>query len=1085
MEIVRVVHINLFDRHGGAARISWTLMNDMTEMGHDTAIFAHRKVSQDSRVISIPFLPTKWQKRLLDQQSKQGLFDLYSAALLKVLNHPLFEQADIVHLHCINGRYFSFLLLPFLASKPMVWTLHDSLAFTADCLFTDVCHGWKKDWCAVCPLEKDSRMQREIVQHIKSLMYKVANFTAVCPSRWLFKQAQESILQEKDIRLIYNGVAVDIFKPGNKLELRLKLGLPINKKIILFVAHGGFSNESKGGKFLCEALLKLYTQYPDIMLLTIGAYSESDLDDFPIPHVDIPFIDNQQLLAEYYAAVDLYVSPTLTEVFGLTICEAMASGTPVVAFAVGGIPEIIIHEENGYLVERENVGELICGISYFLENEEKRQLAGKAARQRVIQQFNDKQMVTDYINLYEELLKNQQLIITTDFSPPKLEETITVIEKNRNMGWDFVWEEFHQIYSNFNQQQSIERTIFVDQFCTYCLKELHPITQNHVLWEIIERWQLCRPVPERYSDLQPQQIEVFFEFVEALRKSLYEYFKKVPKDQLMQIGEQQKNRLYNLWQQLFFNEFLPVPSQDLDQLPYQEDNNDVRKMDISTDFMDLMLLSMYHPMDAEKFNINIIDFWKRQDIPEYCKVILSFWLVHIPYYNLEEKHRQKILKYAPDLLSLKMSGSSFIPLVNEYTKALWRISYVGGNNLVALAAFGDFIASHMEQFFLKKGLPHFTSRKKKNGRKIRVGYISRLFYGQAVSYYMVNRVIHHNKDKFDIYTFALGNIRDDITQIFEEHSDHFKQFKSIDLIEDVYRIVYDIIDCQLDILIYTDIGMDPLTYMLAGLRLAPIQCVLVGHGTTSGLPTMDYYISGDFEPPDANSHYREKLVRLPNLGAAQFSPPFAENIPVTRKDWKIPEDAVVFVSCANGIKHGPARDVLLVEILKRIPNSCMLLKPCHVNNLDYRLGERIMKAAQRAGVANRLFIVPPLGRVDALLAIADIQLDTYPYGGWTTTMEALYMGLPTITQEGDMARSRWGAHMLRALGITEGIASNETEYVEWAVHLSQNKGLREQIKEKILGKVRSVLFNGAEAQVSYEKALIKIFEGKISRQTPK
>jgi protein O-GlcNAc transferase len=1077
---VRVVHINLFDRYGGAARISWTLMEYMTEMGHDTAIFAHRKTSQDSRVIPIPFLQTRWQKKLLDQQSQQGLFDLYSAALLKVLTHPLFEQADIIHLHCINEKYFSFLLLPFLASKPMVWTLHDSLAFTADCLFTDFCHGWKNDWCAACPLdvEKNSGMQREVVQLIKSLMYKVSNFTVVCPSAWLAQQAKESILQEKDIRLIYNGVAVDVFKPGNKAELRLKLGLPMDKKIILFVAHGGFSNESKGGKFLCEALLELYKQYPDIMLLTIGACSESVLVDFPIFYVDIPFIDNQQLLAEYYAGVDLYVSPTLTEVFGLTICEAMASGTPVVAFAVGGIPEIIIHKENGYLAERANVGELIRGMSYFLGNEEVRKRAGKAARLRVIQQFNDKNMVADYLSLYEELLINQQSATRKEFSPPDQEEILRIVESNRSRGWDVVWEEFHQIYSNFSEEQSVDRTVFVDQFCTYCLKAIHPISQNRVLWEIIAKWQLCRSIPERCSDLQPKQTEVFLDFIRALRKSLNEYFKKVPKGNFIQLEEQQQNRLYILWQQVFFNAFLSLPLQDDEQLPYQEDNNSLRDMNISTGFMDLILLSMYRPMDAEKFNINIAELWKDQTIPEYCKVILSFWLVHVPYYNLEERHRQKILKYAPDLFTIKMPGSSFIPLVNECTKALWRISYVGGNNLVALAAFGDFIASHMRQFFLKKDVPLFTSIRKKGDRKIRVGYISRLFYGQAVSYYMVNRVIHHDKDKFEVYTFALGSTYDEITKIFEKYSDSFRQFKSIDLIEDVYRIVHDIIDCQLDILIYTDIGMDPLTYMLAGLRLAPIQCVLVGHGTTSGLPTMDYYISGDFEPPDANSHYREKLVRLPNLGAAQYPPPFAEDIPVTRKDWKIPEDAVVFVSCANGIKHGQSRDTLLVEILRCVPNACMLLKPCHVNNLDYQLGERIMTAAQKAGVANQLFIVPPLGRVDALLAIADIQLDTYPYGGWTTTMEALYMGLPMITQEGDMARSRWGAHMLRALGVQEGIASNEKEYVEWAVHLAQNKELREQIKEKINGQVKSVLFNGAASQIPYEKTLLNIFEGK-------
>jgi protein O-GlcNAc transferase len=1066
---VRVVHINLFDKHGGAARISWTLMNYLTEMGHEATTFAHHTVSQDDRVIQMPFLQTAWQKKLLDQQGQEGLFDLYSAALLRVLNHPLFEQADLVHLHCINGNYFSFLLLPFLASKPLIWTLHDPLAFTANCLSIDVCNGWKNDWCAACPqdAENKSGLQRELVQLIKSLMYKVTKFTAVCPSAWLARQAKESILQEKDIRLIYNGVDIDTFHPDNKEELRLKLGLPINKKIILFAAHGGLNHSYKGGNYLCEALLELHKQYPDIILLTIGSYSVSVLDDFPILHIDIPFIDNQQHLAEYYAAVDLYVSPTLAEVFGLTICEAMASGTPVVAFAVGGIPELVVHKENGYLVERGNIGELIHGMSYFLGDEEIRQRAGKAARLRVEEKFSDKRMVEEYISLYEEILKKSEPTTgdNKDWNPYN-EEIVQLIESCKIKGWSFVWKAFHHKYSNFKVEQSREKLQFVDQFCNHCLKRINPISESHVLWDVIAQWQSYRPIPENGNDLLPKEMEALYDFIKTLRECLTAYFSKVPEGTSIQLKEDQQQRLYMLWQQVFLNDFLSLPVQEKNSLTLTD----------SAGFKEFLLVSMYRPMDAEQFNIDIVQLWQEEAIPEYYKVLITFWLLHVPYYNLEGRHRDKILKYASDLFSMHIPTSTFIPLVNECTKVLWRISYIGGNNLPVLAGFGDFIAAHMEQYVSRNKKVNTGFKKTRKKKKLRIGYISRLFYEQAVSYYMVNRVIHHNKDNFEVYTFALGKAYDEMTSIFEKHSSRFKHFKDIDAIEDVYRVIQNIIDSKLDLLIYTDIGMDPLTYMLAGLRLVPIQCVLVGHGTTTGLPTIDYYISGDFEPPDASSHYREKLIRLPKLGAAQFPPPFADSIPVTRKDWKIPEEAVVFVSCANGIKHGPMRDTLLVEILKRIPNACILLKPCHSTNLDNQLGERIRQAAKNAGVENRLFIVPPLGRIDALLAIADIQLDTYPYGGWTTSLEGLYMGLPMVTQEGDMARSRWGSHMLRALGIQEGIAMNEEEYVEWAVKLANNKELREQIKKKITGQVRAVLFNGSAAQPHYESALLKIFE---------
>lgn len=1077
---MRIVHINLYDRHGGAARISWTLMDSMSKMGHETAIFAHRKTSQDPRVISLPLLQTAWQKNLLNQQSWQGLFDLYSAALLKVLHDPLFEQADIVHLHCINGNYFSFLLLPFLAAKPLVWTLHDPLAFTANCLFTDCCTGWKNNWCASCPQdEMNQGLQRELVQLIKSLMYKVADFTAVCPSAWLARQARESILQEKDIRLIYNGIDSEIFRPNDKTELRLKLGLPVNKKIILFAAHGGLNHSYKGGNFLCEAIVQLYKEHPEIILLTIGSYTVPVLDGFPVLHIDIPFIDSQQLLAEYYAAADLYVSPTLAEVFGLTVCEAMASGTPVVAFAVGGIPEIIIHKENGYLAERGNVGELASGIAYFLNNDMLREQAGRAARLRILEQFSDKRMVNQYIQLYEEILgRNPRIPGDNMIRDLSEEEIIRLIEKNKDQGWDYVWKEFDSIYSKIDEQQRLEKSRFVDQFCTQCLKKVDILSESTILWQVITQWQCCRPIPENINVLQPAELETFIHFIEKLREVLNGYFRRAAEGSFVFLEEEQQQRLYTIWQQIFLNDFLMASLQEDKQL-FLEKTAALKEKNVLARIKELLPLSMYGSVDTGELDMDLLQLWQDEDIPEYYKVLVSCWLLHVPYYNLEEKHRQKLFKYAPVLFSIQVSASAFIPLVNESTKAFWRISYVGGNNLPVLAAFGDFIASHMKQYISTSVQSSFKRKKNKKMKKLRIGYISRLFYGQAVSYYMVNRVIHHDQSQFEIYTFALGKTYDEMTSLFEKHSDFFKHFANIDSIQDVYRVIKEIANCKLDMLIYTDIGMDPLTYMLAGLRLAPVQCVLVGHGTTSGLPTIDYYISGDFEPLDASSHYRERVIKLPNLGAAQFTPPYTGHVPITRKNWNIPEEAIVFVSCANGIKHVPSRDSVLIEILQRIPNACMLLKPCHSANFDEQLGERITAAAKKAGVEKQLFIVPPLGRIDALLAIADIQLDTYPYGGWTTSMEGLYMGLPMVTQEGEMARSRWGAHMLRALDICEGIAANEDEYIEWAVKLALDKELREEIRGRITGKVKEALFNGPAAQPSYEKALRSIFEGKI------
>ena len=140
--------------------------------------------------------------------------------------------------------------------------------------------------------------------------------------------------------------------------------------------------------------------------------------------------------------------------------------------------------------------------------------------------------------------------------------------------------------------------------------------------------------------------------------------------------------------------------------------------------------------------------------------------------------------------------------------------------------------------------------------------------------------------------------------------------------------------------------------------------------------------------------------------------------------------------------------------------------------------ERLEDAARKGGVLERLRIIPPLPHGNDImdfLALADIQLDTYPYGGWTTNMEAVYTGLAIVTQEGEQARSRWGAHILRSLGVEAGIARNEQEFVRQAVELVNNNTLREQVRRQIRERAKDVLFNGEAAQPSYEAELIRIY----------
>ena len=409
---MNIVHINLFDHVGGAATIADRLVTGMAEKGHKVTVFAHRKLTKDPRVIEIPFSQSQFQQKLMVLQNEKGLFDLFSMVLLEVFAHPAFQEADVVHLHCINGGYFSYLLLPFLTAKPTIWTLHDPLAFTAGCLYADACDKWQTQKCLDCPLDENTagkKLQRELVQSLKANVYSLVDLTLVCPSQWLKSKVEKSILSGKDTRLIYNSVDTQVFVPLDKATIRKQIGLPLDRKIVMFAAHGGFNMPLKGSKHMVAALLKLHFWYPELLLLNVGTSDSSVLDkSLPVQRIDVPYISNPVKMAELYAASDIFVSPSLSEVFGLTICEAMACGTPVVAFSTGGIPEIISHLQTGYLAQTGDVEGLVAGISYLFDNQGFRKRIGEQARMRVVDKFSSGRMIDEYNQLYHEIWSNNQ-----------------------------------------------------------------------------------------------------------------------------------------------------------------------------------------------------------------------------------------------------------------------------------------------------------------------------------------------------------------------------------------------------------------------------------------------------------------------------------------------------------------------------------------------------------------------------------------------------------------------------------------------------------------------------------------------------
>ena len=310
---------------------------------------------------------------------------------------------DIIHIHNIHGGYFQTNLLQKLAKiAPIVWTFHDMFPITGHCAHSFECEKWKTG-CGNCErldiypsIKKD---HTKFLWNYKNKIYNSADFTIVTPSLWLKKCVEQSFLKNKDVRLIYNGIDLEIFKKTDKAKAKNELGLPQDKKIVLFSANYGVKNPFKGGDFVFEAFEKLKNRN-DILFLNVGGNSDQKSGNWR----DLGYVSKPEIMAKLCSAGDIYIFPTLAETFGLTIVEAMSCGLPVVTFETGGVPEIVENNKTGSVVEYKNGEMLTSALEKLLDDDKLREKMAENAVE-ASKKFSSKRMALEYLKLYEELLK--------------------------------------------------------------------------------------------------------------------------------------------------------------------------------------------------------------------------------------------------------------------------------------------------------------------------------------------------------------------------------------------------------------------------------------------------------------------------------------------------------------------------------------------------------------------------------------------------------------------------------------------------------------------------------------------------------
>ncbi len=334
------------------------------------------------------------------------------------------------------------------------------------------------------------------------------------------------------------------------------------------------------------------------------------------------------------------------------------------------------------------------------------------------------------------------------------------------------------------------------------------------------------------------------------------------------------------------------------------------------------------------------------------------------------------------------------------------------------------------------------------GEKIRIAYISEGFSYHAAGLLLPSLYRYADRQQFQIYTYFINEQADHFTNQFRLYSDAFYQ-----LPESIEQICQQVTLDDPHIIVFPAIGMAPFITQLACLRLAAVQCTTWLHPTTSGIATIDYFLSSDaMEPGNAQEHYSETLVRLPNLGIP-YPKPVLPSQRHQRSDFCLPEDTVLYLCCQAVAKYLPQDDYLYVEIARQMPQAKLVFVIRSNISVATQFRERLQSAFAQAGLnAETSCIFMPGVQRDQyfdLMRLCDVFLDTKDWSGGITSAEAIACGLPIVTYPGELMRGRQSAGMLTVIGVTDTIAQTEQDYIEIAVRLGQDSAWRRNVKTRL------------------------------------
>jgi glycosyltransferase involved in cell wall biosynthesis len=396
-----VLHISESDAAGGAGAAAYRLHRQLQQLGHRSRMLVGRRVTDDPGVRALK-RGAGW--RAADRASgevldRAGLQYAFYPSSFGVVRDPWFREADVVQLHNLHGSYFSFSALPVLSRRrPLVWQLHDQWAMTGHVAYPLDCERWRTG-CGECPyLGEYPRLRRDTTARLwrlKDRAYARSRIVLVVPTRWLERLVGESpLLRRFEARRIPTGIDADTFRPGSRDEARTRLGLPGDRRLVLFAATQLWERR-KGLELLVQALAAL----EDPPLLVLAGEGDAPLG---VESRALGSVGEAELVAAYRAA-DVVAVPTLADVQTQTAPEALGCATPVVSFDEGGVVDVVRHLETGWQARFGDADDLGRGLATLLADDELRARLGRQGRELVEREYGAELQATRYAALYAEL----------------------------------------------------------------------------------------------------------------------------------------------------------------------------------------------------------------------------------------------------------------------------------------------------------------------------------------------------------------------------------------------------------------------------------------------------------------------------------------------------------------------------------------------------------------------------------------------------------------------------------------------------------------------------------------------------------